>query len=129
MTVTEGAAYAMLALVATAGHCAILRVAVRLMVDVRVGMREAALIVAAEYAAAAVIAGAVLMSGTTRWQVPVTLAAAALVATGAVLIGRRIMLPGGIPAGVGNGVLIQFMQVPMVIPFAILLSFFVVPPF
>ena len=45
-----------------------------------------------------------------------------------VLIGRRVVLPGGEPVGVGNGILIQFMQVPMVVPLAILLSFFIVPP-
>lgn len=129
MTTMQGLSYAGLALVAVAGHGVILRFAVRLMVEVSMTARDAGLVIAAEYAAAAAIAGVLLLAGVRTWQIPVSLGFAALVVTGAVLIGRRVMLPGGEPAGVGNGVLIQFMQVPMIIPFAILLSFFIVPPF
>jgi hypothetical protein len=129
MTATQIAMYSGLLLLAAAIHGAILRFAVRLMVEVPMAMRDACVVIAAEYAVAAVITAGALLTGKPAWQVPVALAFLGLVATGAVLIGRRVALPGGEPVGVGNGVLIQFMQVPMVIPFAILLSFIVVPPF
>lgn len=129
MDAMQIATYTGLLLAAAAGHGVILRFAVRLMVDVPLATRDACLIVVTEYAVAAFITALVLVAGNPAWQIPAALASAGLVATGAVLIGRRVALPGGEPVGVGNGVLIQFMQVPMVIPFAILLSFFVVPPF
>lgn len=129
MTVTDALLYTALVLVAAAGHGPILRFAVRLMVEVPMALRDAYRIVALEYAAAGVVAGAAALAGANTQQVPATLAFVALLTTGAVLIGRRVSLAGGEPVGFGNAVLIQFMQVPMVIPFAILLSFFIVPPF
>lgn len=127
MTATDGALYLGLFVVAAALHGVILRFAVRLMVEVSMQARAAYAIIALEYAVAAAIA-AVLLAMDPAWQLPTALAATGLIATGAVLIGRRVVLPGGEPVGVGNGILIQFMQVPMVIPLAILLSFFIVPP-
>ncbi|OGT80593.1 MAG: hypothetical protein A3H91_17130 [Gammaproteobacteria bacterium RIFCSPLOWO2_02_FULL_61_13] len=127
MTATQGALYLGLLLVAAAVHGLILRFAVRLMVEVSMQVRVAYAIIALEYIVAAAIAGA-LLATDSAWQVPAALAAVGLIATGAVLIGRRVALPGGEPVGVGNGILIQFMQVPMVVPLAILLSFFIIPP-
>ena len=127
MTATQGALYLGLLLVAAAVHGLILRFAVRLMVEVSMQVRAAYAIIALEYIVAAAIAG-LLLATDSAWQVPVALAAIGLIATGAVLIGRRVALPDGEPVGVGNGILIQFMQVPMVVPLAILLSFFIVPP-
>jgi hypothetical protein len=127
MTATQGALYLGLVLVAAAVHGQILRFAVKLMVEVSMQVRAAYAIIALEYIVAAGIAGA-LLAVNSAWQLPAALAAVGLLATGAVLIGRRVALPGGEPVGVGNGILIQFMQVPMVVPLAILLSFFIVPP-
>ena len=127
MTATQGVLYLGLLLVAAAVHGLILRFAVRLMVEVSMQVRVAYAIIALEYIVAAAIAG-LLLATDSAWQVPVALAAIGLIATGAVLIGRRVALPDGEPVGVGNGILIQFMQVPMVVPLAILLSFFIVPP-
>ena len=127
MTATQGALYLGLVLVAAAVHGQILRFAVKLMVEVSMQERAAYAIIALEYIVAAAIAGA-LLAVNSAWQLPAALAAIGLLATGAVLIGRRVALPGGEPVGVGNGILIQFMQVPMVVPLAILLSFFIVPP-
>ena len=127
MTATQGALYLGLLLVAAAVHGLILRFAVRLMVEVSMQVRVAYAIIALEYIVAAAIAGA-LLATDSAWQVPAAMAAVGLIATGAVLIGRRVALPGGEPVGVGNGILIQFMQVPMVVPLAILLSFFIIPP-
>lgn len=128
MTVTQGLQYAALLVVAAGIHGVILRFAVRLMVEVRMHPRDAYGIVAAEYAVAGLLSGLMLAGGSGTWQTPAAVAGIGLIITGAVLIGRRVALPGGAPVGVGNGVLIQFMQVPMVIPIAILLSFFIVPP-
>jgi len=127
MTATQGVLYLGLLLVAAAVHGVILRFAVRLMVEVSMQPRVAYAIIALEYVVAGAIA-ALLLALHSAWQIPAALAAIGLIATGAVLIGRRVALPGGEPVGVGNGILIQFMQVPMVVPLAILLSFFIVPP-
>jgi hypothetical protein len=127
MTATQGALYLGLLLVAAAIHGLILRFAVKLMVEVSMQVRVAYAIIALEYSVAAAIAG-LLLAVDSAWQVPAALASTGLIATGAVLIGRRVALPDGEPVGVGNGILIQFMQVPMVVPLAILLSFFIVPP-
>ena len=127
MTATQGALYLGLLLVAAAVNGLILRFAVKLMVEVSMQVRVAYAIIALEYMVAAAIA-ALLLAANTAWQVPAALATLGLIATGAVLIGRRVALPDGEPVGVGNGILIQFMQVPMVVPLAILLSFFIVPP-
>ena len=127
MTATQGALYLGLLLVAAAIHGFILRFAVKLMVEVNMQAGVAYAIIALEYIVAAAIA-ALLQAADTAWQVPATLASIGLLATGAVLIGRRVALPDGEPVGVGNGILIQFMQVPMVVPLVILLSFFIVPP-
>lgn len=128
MTVTQGIMYLGLLLATAAVHGLILRFAVSLMVEVRMQVRAAYGIIAMEYIVAAAITGLLLLTGDPAWQIPAALAAIGLISTGAVLIGGRVKMPGGEPVGVGNGILIQFMQVPMVIPLAILLSFFIVPP-
>jgi hypothetical protein len=128
MSAAQVAANLAIFLVAAAVHGLILRFAVRLMLEVRVDARTAYAIIAAEYSAAALLLGVVWIVAATAWKLPVALAFTGLVITGAVLIGRWISLPDGAPLGVGNGLLVQFMQVPMVIPLAILLSFFIVPP-
>ena len=127
MTATQGALYLGLLVVVAAVHGLILRFAVKLMVEVSMQVRTAYAIIALEYVVAAAIAG-LLLATDSAWQVPAALASIGLIATGAVLIGRRVALPDGEPVGLGNGILIQFMQVPMVVPLAILLSFFIVPP-
>ena len=128
MNVTQVVMYLGLMLTAAAVHGLILRFAIKLMIEVRMPMRAAYRIIATEYTVAAAITGVLVMTGNPAWQLPAALASAGLITTGAVLIGRGVALPGGEPVGVGNGILIQFMQVPMVIPLAILLSFFIVPP-
>ncbi|MBI1732680.1 MAG: hypothetical protein HYR49_07945 [Gammaproteobacteria bacterium] len=128
MTTSQIATNIVLLVAAAAGHGLILRFAVRVMLEVPVSARTSYGIIAAEYAVGAILFGLAAAVSPSAWKLPAALAFIGLVATGAVLIGRNITLPDGGALGVGNGLLIQFMQVPMVIPFVILLSFIIVPP-
>jgi hypothetical protein len=110
-------------LIALAIHPYVLRIAVRLMVEVRVPYPKALQIVAIEYVAAGLVLAVLTFSKLTGQTVAVTAAAIILVAVGAALIGKWLSFHNGDRLGVGNGVLIQFMQVPLAVPFLILASF------
>jgi hypothetical protein len=110
-------------LLAAACHVVALRVATRLMVDVRIPNRLAVKIVAIEYAATACIAGLVLMLLPAGNTVPLTAGALAYLFVGAACIGIWIAFSDGTRVGLGNGVLIQAIQIPLIIPVVIAASF------
>jgi hypothetical protein len=103
-------------------HAGALRIATRLMVDVRVGYGRAYAIVAAEYAAVAVAAAGLLAADPTR-AVLIVACSLTYLAVGAALIGRGLRFQAGMPVGVGNAVLIQAIQIPLLLPLFILGSF------
>lgn len=114
----------LLAIVAvTAIHALVLRIAARLMVHVSVEYRRAYQIVAVEYLVAGAVLGLLLLADLTRPTTAYVIAIVGLVFVGAFCIGRWLAFEGGDRLGVGNGVLIQFVQIPLVLPFAILASF------
>lgn len=99
-----------------------LRVATRLMVEVRIAYRVAAKIVAIEYGAIACIAG-VLLALTQSHTLPLAAGALAYLIIGAACISHWIGFDDGTRVGLGNGVLIQAIQVPLIIPVLIAGSF------
>jgi hypothetical protein len=107
----------------TAIHALVLRIATRLMVHVSVNYRRAYQIVAVEYVVAGALLGILLFANLTRPTTAYIIAIVGLLFVGAVYIGRWLTFEGGERLGVGNGVLIQFVQIPLVLPFAILVSF------
>jgi hypothetical protein len=111
------------AVVVTVMHAVVLRVAARLMVHVSVDFRRAYRIVAVEYVLAGAVLGVLLLSGLTRPATAYVVAIVGLLFVGAFCIGRWLGFEEGERLGVGNGVLIQFVQIPLVLPFAILVSF------
>jgi hypothetical protein len=88
-----------------------------------VNYRRAYQIVAVEYLLAGVLLGVLLLTNLTRPTTAYIVAIVGLLFVGAVGIGRWLSFEGGERLGVGNGVLIQFVQIPLVLPFAILVSF------
>ena len=109
--------------VVTAIHALVLRIAARLMVHVSVEFRRAYQIVAVEYGVAGAVLGTLLLAGVTRSTTAYVVAVVGLLFVGAFCIGRWLAFEGGDRLGVGNGVLIQFVQIPLILPFAILASF------
>jgi hypothetical protein len=112
------------AAVAAAVHALFLSFAVKLMVEIQIRYGHACGIVGVQYVTAGLCAGGLVLGGIEdpRWLT--VMAAAMLVCVGAVLIGSTLRFASGERLGVGNGVLIQFMQIPLILPFVILASFF-----
>ncbi|MGH8614188.1 MAG: hypothetical protein ACREYF_19695 [Gammaproteobacteria bacterium] len=110
-------------LIALALHPWVLRVATAMMVEAQVPYARAFGIVAIEYVAAGVALAALSLIQLTGQTIAFILAAVVLVFVGAALVGKWLSFANGEELGVGNGVLIQFMQVPLVIPLLILVSF------
>ena len=114
----------LLAVLAVTGiHAVVLRIAAKLMVHVSVEYRRAYQIVVVEYLVAAAVLGVLLLPDLARPTTAYVLAIVALLFAGAFCIGRWLVFEGGERLGVGNGALIQFVQIPLVLPFAILASF------
>jgi len=111
------------AVAVTAIHAVVLRIAARLMVHVSVDYRRAYQIVAVEYLLAGALLGVLLLTNLTRPATAYVIAIVGLLFVGAFCIGRWLVFEEGQRLGVGNGVLIQFVQIPLVLPFAILVSF------
>lgn len=112
-------------LIAVTAHPLVLRVATKMMLEARVSYALALKIVAIEYTVAGGVFGLLrLLGGPTAAY---AFAAIAFVFVGATLIGRWLSLGSSEPLGIGNGVLIQFMQVPLVVPLLILGSFLIDP--
>ncbi len=112
-------------LIACVIHAFVLRVAAKLMVEVSVVYRQALRIVAVEYVTGGVILGLLLLTGVVTPTAAFVIAAIALVLVGAICIGTWVSFGDGHRLGIGNGVLIQFMQIPLAVPFIIVASFFV----
>ncbi len=123
MTPLDIAQHGLSAAAAAAVHAVFLSFAVRLMVEVRPRYGHACAIVVTEYATAGLMVGGLLLGGIGNPTYMMATAAIALLAAGAILIGRTLRFADGERLGIGNGVLIQFMQVPLVLPFIILASF------
>ncbi|MGQ0656858.1 MAG: hypothetical protein ACT4NU_01995 [Chromatiales bacterium] len=104
-------------------HPFVLRIATGLMLEVQVPVPKAFRIVIVEYVAAGVTLALLMALNVTGQTVALGVAAIVLVAVGAILIGKWLSFPNGGRLGIGNGVLIQFMQVPLTVPFLILVSF------
>jgi ABC-type transport system involved in cytochrome c biogenesis permease component len=99
-----------------------LRVATRLMVDVRIAYQLAAKIVGIEYVAIACVAG-VLLALKPGHVLPLATGALVYLIVGAACISRWIGFGDGARVGVGNGLLIQAIQIPLIIPVLIAGSF------
>lgn len=110
-------------LIALALHPWVLRVATAMMVKAQVPYSRAFRIIAIEYVAGGAALAALNVIKLTGQTTALILAAAVLVAVGATLVGSWLSFVNGEQVGVGNGVLIQLMQVPLVIPGLILVSF------
>ena len=113
------------ALVASAVHAVVLRIATNLMVHVAVIYGRAYKIVVVEYLAGAAVLGILLLTGITDQIAAYIVAGAVLLFVGAFCIGKWLSFDDGDRVGVGNGILIQFVQIPLVLPFAILASFLI----
>jgi hypothetical protein len=109
--------------IASLSHAFALKIATKLMVEVPVKYGKAYLIVLVEYlAVGGVVAG--LWFADIGGLTPAIIAAAfTYLLVGAACIGTAIPGIDGARLGVGNGVLIQAIQVPIIVPFLILGSF------
>ena len=109
--------------IASLCHALALKIATKLMVEVPVKYGKAYLIVLVEYlAVGGVVAG--LWFADIGGLTPAIIAAAfTYLLVGAACIGTAIPGIDGARLGVGNGVLIQAIQVPIIVPFLILGSF------
>ena len=110
-------------LVAAACHVVALSIATRLMVDVRISRALAVKIVAIEYLATACITGVLLVLLSAGNTVLLTAGALTYLFVGAACVGIWIAFQDGTRVGLGNGVLIQAIQIPLVIPVLIAASF------
>lgn len=110
-------------LIALALHPWVLRAATAMMVGAQVPYARAFRIVAIEYVAGGAALAALSLIKLTGQTTAFILAAVVLVFVGATSVGKWLSFANGEQVGVGNGVLIQFMQVPLVIPLLILVSF------
>ena len=93
------------------------------MVEVPVRYSRAVAIVVIEYLAVALLAGSLALLRLDHLAVAVSAGSLAYLFTGAALIGRWVRFDNGTPVGVGNGVLIQAVQIPIIIPVLIVGSF------
>lgn len=104
-------------------HALALRIATALMVEVRVDYVLALKIVAIEYAAMSVFAGAVMGLQLGNLTVVIAGCSIAYLLAGAACVGYWLAFKDGSRVGLGNGVLIQAIQIPLIIPVIIVGSF------
>ncbi len=109
--------------IASLCHALALKIATRLMVEVPVKYAKACLIVLVEYLAIGAVAAALLFGEVGGTTLAIAAAVLTYLLIGAVLIGTAVAGIDGARLGVGNGVLIQAIQVPIILPFLILGSF------
>ncbi len=100
-------------------HSLALRVTTRLMVNVPVLFRRALSIVLLEYMAIFVIA-MILFLGLKSQTFALVIGSLTYLFTGAVLIDLWINTKEGDRLGIGNGVLIQAIQIPILVPLIII---------
>ena len=95
----------------------------RLMVEVPIRYQRALLIVGIEYLAIAVVAGTCVLAGIENLAITISAGSLTYLFVGAACIRAWIRFAGGAPVDVGNGVLIQAIQIPIIIPVLIVGSF------
>lgn len=100
-------------------HAFALRIATQLMVHVPVVFGRAMTIVLLEYAAA-LLAGMILFLILDDQKFAIAGAAVTYLFTGAILIDRWLTTQSGDRLGMGNGVLNQALQIPLLIPLLII---------
>ncbi|MBI2992633.1 MAG: hypothetical protein HYY48_00460 [Gammaproteobacteria bacterium] len=111
------------AAVAIAVHALALRIATEMMVEVRVNYVLALRIVAIEYAAMLGIAGAITGLQPGNLTAAILGCSLAYLFVGAACVGFWFSFKEGSRVGLGNGVLIQAIQIPLIIPVLIVGSF------
>lgn len=104
-------------------HALALCIAARLMVEIPVKYGQAFTIVAIEYLAMAAVAGALAGLQLHNLTVAIVGCSLAYLFVGAACLGTWIHFQGGDRLGIGNGVLIQAIQIPLIIPVLIVGSF------
>ncbi|MGH8480422.1 MAG: hypothetical protein ACREXK_12805 [Gammaproteobacteria bacterium] len=109
--------------IASLCHALALKIATKLMVEVPVNYGKAYLIVLIEYLAVGCVAAGLLFAGVGGPTLALIAATFTYLLVGAACIGTAIPGIDGARLGVGNGVLIQAIQVPIIVPFLILGSF------
>ncbi len=109
--------------IASLCHALALKIATRLMVEVTVKYGKAYLIVLVEYLAIGAVAAGLVLGGVGGTTLAIIAAVLTYLLVGAACIGKAIAGIDGARLGVGNGVLIQAIQVPIILPFLILGSF------
>lgn len=113
------------AVLAALFHALALCIATRLMVEIPVRYRDAIMAVAVEYAAVAVVVGVLLALQANTGPILISAGALTYLFAGALYLGKRLHFADGAPMGAGNGVLVQAIQIPLIIPVLILGSFLV----
>jgi hypothetical protein len=109
--------------IASLCHALALKIATKLMVEVPVKYGKAYLIVLVEYLAVGSVVAGLLFAGFGGTTLAIIAATLTYLLVGAACIGMAIPGIDGARLGVGNGVLIQAIQVPIIVPFLILGSF------
>jgi hypothetical protein len=109
--------------IASLCHALALKIAMKLMVEVPVKYGKAYLIVLVEDLAVGSVVAGLLFAGFGGPTLAIIAAILTYLLVGAACIGTAIAGIDGARLGVGNGVLIQAIQVPIIVPFLILGSF------
>ena len=109
--------------IASLFHALTLKIATKLMVEVPVKYGKAYLIVLVEYLAVGSAAAGLVFAGVGGPTLAIIAGTFTYLLVGAACIGTAIPGIDGARLGVGNGVLIQAIQVPIIVPFLILGSF------
>ena len=112
-------------LIASLFHALALIIATKLMLEVPVKYGQAYKIVFLEYLAIAAVAAILGFAKLGGQAVAIVLCSFTYLLVGAACIGRWISPSKGAPLGVGNGVLIQAIQIPLIVPVLILASFLI----
>lgn len=112
-------------LIASLFHALALKIATKLMLEVPVKYGQAYKIVSLEYLAIAAVAAILIFAKLGGQAVAIALCSFTYLLVGATCIGRWISSSNGAPLGVGNGVLIQAIQIPLIVPVVILASFLI----
>lgn len=104
-------------------HALALCIVARFTVRADVTYSKALKIVVLEYAAVAAVAGVLLGTQIGNQTVTIVACSLAYLFVGAGFIGTGLGFDNGTRLGVGNGILIQALQIPLIIPVLIVGSF------
>jgi hypothetical protein len=112
-------------IIAAVCHALALSIATRLMVEIQVPYRQAIRIVAVEYVAVGLVVGVLLALNVDVRALTITAAVMTYLFAGAACLGAWLHFSDGTRLGAGNGVLIQAIQIPLIIPVLILASYLI----